>query len=291
MIITLAKCPHLSESSFPINFRTAIKHLLIVICCLILTSENLHADDYVLDPSPTQPSGNKGRVPFGDAEDPTVCRLYLQNLRYFAHQNIPMSCERPIGPHLRDRIQKVQWENLNPTDYPELFRSIVATERDWNREPPREEKEELAWYASAVHQRTHAFRRARLALRGSPEYVGTDRPPFTEQPLWLVQYGPNTADTHNPNSVWRCIPTRGGPPREVWSDLKLYLVSQDMKTLFHRVLVLENGGSGESVRVMNGRPYLETALTNGNIKLMQLNQNYPASVEPVCFYFFKRTER
>jgi len=257
------------------------------LCLLALTVSAVSADEYVLDPSPMQPSGNKGEVPFEQPADSAVCGLYLENLRYFARRNVPLSCERPIAPHLKDRIQKVEWEDLNQADYPELFRAI-AGKHGWNIDRPSEKLP--ARDISQAIRKTYVFRRAKLPFRGYPYYDEPDKPASVRQALWYVQFGSNTLDPQNPDPVSRCVPVRGGPPDEIFLNLKLYLVSEDMKTLFDRVYAVQNGGSGEALRIINRRPYVEAANTGGHITLMEIDRVYPGTLEPVCLFLFKRID-
>ena len=85
-----------------------------------------HADDYRLDPEPQYEQGTAHILAdFEEPTDPEVCQIYLRNLQYYARLNIPMSCERPIAPQYKRKIQAVEWENLNPNEHPELFAAIL----------------------------------------------------------------------------------------------------------------------------------------------------------------------
>ncbi len=263
---------------------------LSTLCLLALAVRAVGADEYALDPSPMQPSGNKGEVPFEQPADSAVCDLYLENLRYFARTNMALSCERPIAPRFQDRIRQIEWQDLKPADYSELFRSIVAKQYSWRSNPPKDEKAALIWYADAVVRGEYVFRRAKFALKGYPDFSSPSTTSPAAQTFSYVQFGSNTADRFNPSAVWRCEPRRGGPLREIWSSLKLYLVSEDLKTLFRDVVILANGGSGEALRLINEHPYVEGALRNGNIRLMRINREYPGMLEPVCFYRFKKSD-
>lgn len=256
---------------------------------LTLTVRAVSADEYVLDSSPMQPSGNKGEVPFEQPANSAVCGLYLENLRYFSRRNMALSCERPIAPPFQDRIRQIEWQDLKPEDYSELFRSIVARQYSWRSNPPKDEKAALIWYADAVVKGEYVFRRAKFALKGYPDFASPSTTSPTTQAFSYVQFGSNTADRFNPSPAWRCEPRRGGPLREIWFSLKLYLVSEDLKTLFRDVVIPENGGSGEALRLINEHPYVEGALRNGSIRLMRINTEYPGILEPVCFYHFKKS--
>lgn len=86
-----------------------------------------HADDYRLDAKPQYTTGTAHTVmDFETPSDPDACEIYLRNIRYYARLNTPMSCERPIAPQYKANIQMVEWENLSPAEYPELFAAIIS---------------------------------------------------------------------------------------------------------------------------------------------------------------------
>src|SRR5258706_3856459 len=85
------------------------------------------ADEYRLDPEPLYTQGTAHtKTPFSPPTDPKVCGVYLQNLRYFARRDAPMSCKRPIAPSFKNQIQEAAWEDLDPRAYPVLFKALVA---------------------------------------------------------------------------------------------------------------------------------------------------------------------
>jgi hypothetical protein len=85
------------------------------------------ADDYRLDPKPEYSQGSEHELmPFDSPSDPELCGIYLKNIRYFAKKNSPMSCETPVWSQLKDRIQHVEWEDLDPNKNEELFEALVA---------------------------------------------------------------------------------------------------------------------------------------------------------------------
>ena len=131
---------------------------------LFLISSPFYADSFVVQQSPTQPYGNQGEEAFKDPEDPQVCNVYLRNLRHFARLNTPMSCERPVAPQFRKLIQAVAWEDLNPREYPDLFRGVLAEFHYWKTNPPKDESRELAWSADELKERGVVFRRAKAKL-------------------------------------------------------------------------------------------------------------------------------
>lgn len=271
-----------------LNVGWSLRSGWMLVSCLIVFSA-AHADSYVLDANPMTPSGMKGNEPFDKPTDPTVCSLYLRNLQYFARRNTPMSCERPIAPQFQDQIQKAEWENLKPSDYPELFRAVVGASQYWDAHPPKDEKFALRWYGDEVRKGAHAFRRAKIPLDGAPTTPDGIRQ-LASQRLWFVQYGPDSFALHNPVRSWRCEPRRGAPIAPSRTLLKTYLVSEDMKVLFNPVRMLQNGASGEALRTINGRIYFETAWDEGNIQLMELQDGRPDILNPVCYYIFKQSK-
>ncbi|HTY21758.1 MAG TPA: lysozyme inhibitor LprI family protein, partial [Desulfomonilaceae bacterium] len=98
--------------------------------------------------------------------DPEICKLYEKNLRYFAKRNTPMSCNRPIAPHLKDRIKEVEWEDLDPDKYPDLLRAI-ATFNDYLLDPGEDKiQRHLTYVRADIANKVRVFRRAKLSLVG-----------------------------------------------------------------------------------------------------------------------------
>ena len=102
--------------------KSARSIVVVGVCGLVfMFSEAFSmADDYRWIESPP-PEGDQQLMPV----DPKICKCYEKNLRYFARRNTPMSCERPVAPCLKNRIKKVEWEDLDPDQYPDLFRAIA----------------------------------------------------------------------------------------------------------------------------------------------------------------------
>jgi len=244
------------------------------------------ADDYVLDPAPKLETGTAlALIDYERPEDPRVCGIYLENLRYFAQRNTPMSCERPIAPHLQDRIQKVEWENLDPDGYPELYRAVAL--RFLGKDVSQGAMNKVS---GEIRRGAYVFRRAKLDLIGYPGYE--DHGGITPRPerFHIVQFGRNVIDPDNPDRLSRCTLQRGGPIREAPGDLQLYVVRQDLKFVIGRLSEPHSTTTGEHMRLINGRPYVETINTRGNIELMQIRLALPVMLEPVCFFWFKKSE-
>lgn len=58
--------------------------------------------------------------------DPKVCQLYLENLNHLVKKNVSLQCGRPIAPHLRKRIQELEWEDIEPEENWETFKQVSA---------------------------------------------------------------------------------------------------------------------------------------------------------------------
>jgi len=243
------------------------------------------ADEYRLDPAPTFEQGT-ALVPmaYAKSDDPAVCRIYLENLRYYARRNTAMSCERPIAPHLSGTIADVEWENLDPVVHKELFQSVIAL-ASFGKDATHAA---LSWRTDELRKGVSVFRRARLSLSGYFDN-GNNSPKAVPDGFQIVQYGINTLDPRNPASNWRCKPRRGGPTSD-HSYLKLYLVSADLKHV-HSPLndYAQGGNTGQYLRLVNGRPHVEQVLPNGNSVLMQLRTAFPIGLESVCLYLFRRS--
>jgi len=244
-------------------------------------ASTVRSDDYVLDPEPTEPSGNKGEMPFDPPDDSKVCPLYLENLRFFARHNTPMSCERPIATHMRSAMAEVEWENLDPLTHPELFRSIVALASYGQVKP----QSPFDGWVQRLKKGEIVFRRAKLSLQGYVDH-GKHEPKSVPEAFNIVQYGTDVTNTQNPDELSRCKPRRGGPP-DSGQSLKFYLVSDDLKQLYGRLFNLNNGNSGHYFRLIRGRPYVEQVLSNGNSVLMQLETAFPVGLRSVCMYLFQ----
>jgi hypothetical protein len=165
--------------------RKSAKSIVVAgVCALVFMFSGFSmADDYRWIES-DNPEGDQQEMPV----DPKICRCYEKNLRYFARRNTPMSCERPIAPHLKERIKEVEWEDLDPDQYPDLFRAIATS---GHYSPGTDEaiierdlKNIRAWIADKVW----VFRRAKLSLVGRIQSQAYSAPP---EAYWIVQYGPN----------------------------------------------------------------------------------------------------
>ncbi len=65
------------------------------------------------------------------------------------------------------------------------------------------------------------------------------------------------------------------------------LASDDLKSIRERVLNINNGGSGEAIRLIDKRPYVEAADPEGHITLFQIADEHPSVLQPVCRFVFE----
>ncbi len=224
--------------------------------------------------------------------DPKVCQLYQENLNYFANQNMPLSCNRPIVPQLKSRIQEVEWEDLKPSDYPELFRQFVLIESSGRDKSP----EILKDHAQQVATREYLFRRAKLELTGKtwryfgesfglPYHMGSPLEYFTGK-FFVIQYGPNDKDVNSP--VLPCKPIRGGN----YSSLKFYLVNDIMNGVINYLSTSVKGAyAGEKLLLIDGKLYAETISGDATIDLLRVKQGDQIELKLLCSYRFETSCR
>lgn len=219
--------------------------------------------------------------------DPVVCKLYEDNLNYFAHQNVPMSCNRPIAPQFKDRIKEVEWEDLKPADYPELFRQVVLFSSFGYDNTPAALKK----YEARLFTREYVFRRAKIELSGEPCWHGTEYglpPPQKEcfsGKFYIVQFGSNSVDTGRASSP--CKPSRGNPTKHNYAyDLALYKVNAEMRAVINPLGALNGGARGENMLRIDDKFYVETNQVDASIYLFRLDLKMPVILESLCKYQF-----
>ncbi|HTT08476.1 MAG TPA: hypothetical protein VMH34_06760 [Gammaproteobacteria bacterium] len=254
----------------------------------LLVSMAVYADDYLLDPAPVYYQGTAHvETPYEKPTDSGVCELYLENLRYFAKQNIPMSCDRPIAPHLKKKIHDVAWENLDPARYPDLFNAVVAATF-----PPSGGG--VKRWSEEVKKGVAVFRRAKLQLKGYPTFMGTSgvgtSPPPRPIAFNIVQFGINHNDPNSPDPVWRCYPIRGKKEGHEPTDLRFFIVTEDLTKMYDQLRDINTGHTGDYIKIINTHPYVESSYTDtANIQEIQLSEiqtKFPVHLEPVCLYRF-----
>jgi hypothetical protein len=258
--------------------KSARSIVLAGTCSLVFTffAAISMADDYRWIES-SDPAGDEQYI----SVDPEICKVYEENLRYFAKRNTSMSCNRPIAPQLKGRIKEVEWEDLDPDQYPDLFRAIVTFGRYSRGSSEDAIQRDLKFILADIANRVRVFRRAKLSLVGRTQVQAYSADP---EPYWIVQYGVNDISPNNPKELWRCTPTRGGG---IESDLRLYVVSEARKELTKQ-LFSHSGTEGQHLRIIDNRLFVENIHPEA---LIQLNEVDTALAwgDTVCTFRFKKS--
>lgn len=250
--------------------------------------------DYVRDPAPSVYLNGVPVDDYSTANDPQVCNLYLKNLQYFARRNEPLSCGQPVAPILKGQIQPVEWENLDPDKYPELFLAVVKTF-------PRlylalsgtpKDEEAVAFMRKAIMDGSVVFRRAKLALKGFPADIRRAQeiePSKTETPFQIVEYGYDVTDPKDraPLFLYKpCKPGRGRRMDRAVQDerMRFYIVSEDLRHLYGRLDWF--AADVTTLWVVNGTPYGEFFDESGDVQFsqFQLQPRQAVGVEPICLF-------
>lgn len=219
--------------------------------------------------------------------DSNICKLYEENLKYFAQKNIPMSCYRPIAPHLKNRIKEVEWEDLDPNKYPDLFRAIVVIYRylDLQKKSEEEIQKSVKYNLAQVEKKIMVFRRAKLSLTG---HIHVSDPGAAPEAYWIVQFGFNNSHD-NPDEFYRCTPTRGGIPSQLEYTLRLYVVSEGKKEVTKSLSTIPHpSDEGQSLRLIDGRLFIENINQQAAIELNEVDTNMPLA-DTVCRFIFKKS--
>jgi hypothetical protein len=236
------------------------------------------ADDYHWIKSP-DPGGDMQLIPV----DPKICKVYEENLRYFAKRNVPMSCNRPIAPHLKDRIKKVEWEDLDPDRYPALFRAMVTFHKYLPRTGESIIQRDLKYIRTDIANRVRVFRRAKLSLVGRIHVQAYSNEP---EPYWIVQYGVNDISLTNPDKAFKCKSSRGG----MESDLNLYIVSETKKELTKELWKLNRfSNEGQNLLIIDERLFVENINPEAWIELNEVGTELSDS-DTVCLFKFKKSK-
>lgn len=220
--------------------------------------------------------------------DPQVCQLYQDNLNYFAHQNTPMSCNRPIAPQFKNRIQEVEWEDLKPADYPELFRQVVL----FNSFGYDKSHEALKKHEAKLGSKEYVFRRAKLELSGELSWHGytfgqSSPMQHYSGKFYIVQYGRNNMDAERPPVPCKLV--RGNTSKQDYTeDLEMYEVNAEMNAIINQWGTLDRGVRGEHMRLIDGKPYVEKNAADASVYLLRVNLEFPVFLESLCKYQFKQ---
>jgi hypothetical protein len=266
-------------------FRGASARIIVVagLCGMLsmFSAAFSMADDYRWIESP-DPGGDQQIFPV----DPEICKVYEENLRYFAKRNTPMSCNRPIAPHLKERIKEVEWEDLDPDQYPDLFRAI-ATFGAYS--PGTGEdiiQRDLKFIRANIANKVRAFRRAKLSLVGRTQVQAYSADP---EPYWIVQYGVNDISPNNPDSFFRCKPRRGDGKE---SDLQLYIVSGAKHALTKQLFVSVGrrpSTEGQHLIIIDNRLFVENIHSKARIELNEVDTAITGG-DTVCMFQFKKSK-
>lgn len=219
--------------------------------------------------------------PYQAARDPHVCSLFLQNLQYFARRNIPMSCGQPIAPGLEKYIQKVEWEDLDPDRYQDLFKETVK-QFDYGKEP---NEQVLVKARNFVRNKRNIFRRAKLDMKGRPSFSYPYGAKPAEAKFNLIQYGMNVTDLDNPDTSWRCEMQQGRKMKD-GEYIRLFIATEDLQKLYWNSIAVIYG-SGQNLWLINGYPYSEWYDEDGTVRFSELRLDALIHFEPVCLYRYK----
>ncbi|MDD5385499.1 MAG: lysozyme inhibitor LprI family protein [Gallionella sp.] len=251
--------------------------------------QGLSTDDYVLDPAPKEMI-DWNLEEYKKPGDKEVCSLYLQNLQYFARRNEPLSCGQQIAPMLKEKIKKVEWENLDPEKHLEFYKAIIR--EAWANPGEFSQKElEQAWHD--IKEGSVVFRRLKFDLKGSPGVEESSNQPLPEQELSVVQFGNDVTRSDNPQWSSRCHKLKGRvmPSYSDQHQLNLFVVSKDLKRIYSRLWDWR-GHTGQNLWLINERIYGEFYDENADVKLTELRATDFGNqlvLEPVCLYHFKKT--
>lgn len=250
-----------------------------------------HAGDYVFDPNARNYEGRADLhgEPFKKPQDMEVCPLYLQNLRYFAENNLPMSCGQPVAPKLASKIKPVQWENLDPQKYPELFKEVVK--RVFPPGPSEKgtypSESDLSSWRKAVRTGSVVFRRAKLKMKGYMQFPPLNVPkPLAFQ---IVQFGINVTDPANPEKRWRCKEEVGrSMQRHHQTLLRIFVTSQNLEDSYGELYDSHLGfGPYLTLWIINDRPYGELYDDKGNVLLSEISLKPEVLFERICLFHYK----
>lgn len=245
-------------------------------------------DNYWIDPNPEYSQGSAHVLtPFEPATDPESCNVYLKNLKYFAEKNEAMSCQTPVWENLKESIQHVQWEDLDPNSNKELFKLLVAK----NRFVPADKEvapKDVNWQHELVNKREFIFRRAKIELKGTPTFDGDYGTPKVSQEVlfYIVQYGDNQY-VDSPRQQIACKPQRGGPAVTIESA-PYFLVTRDLHRIYGGVYSMADGAYFQDWFFINGRLYMEEKASNGDIRLSELLTKPTVILQPACLFYFHK---
>jgi hypothetical protein len=244
-----------------------------------LLADFVSAGDYVLAPLPeAYPDRSDFEGELSEPlKDPKACALYLQNLRYFAKQNLPMSCGQPVAPSLLSKIKPVEWENLDPDTYPELFkqlaRKVFSSGHSEEKDFPSETN--LSPLRERVRRGVMVFRRAKLELKGDIALPPLHKP--VQRVFQVVQFGFSVTDPVNPEPAWRCAQHAARiMPMDHEYSLQFFEASEDLRESYGDMSDLQQGFANSSysnLLLINDRAYGELYDAKGTVLLSEVRSN------------------
>lgn len=253
--------------------RLALRLIAALVC---LGHVPALADTYVLDRNAVVQE-RTGRIPFKKPDDPGVCKLYLENLNYFARTGRSMSCDRSVAPHLAQRIQKVEWVNLDPDQYPTLFREAVSVTRHGGSQSATED--DLARTRKLMVERSFVFRRSKLPYFGRVIAVGSVDGVYRTIPIpnvptdyYLVQAGHYSCQSDD-------------------QQTDLFQTPLNLEFLYSAFFVEHSNMIGNELVMINDRLYAELVRENRSIELQESDPSYPTALDSVCLFQFKTSPR
>ena len=272
-----------------------IKHIYenrLVSLHSMISSANANFSDYVLAPLPdAYPDRSEFEGELSEpAKDPTACGIYLQNLRYFARHNLPLSCGQPVAPALTDKIKPVEWENLDPEKHPELFKALVtkvfSTGHSEVKDFPSEAA--LSLERERVRKGGMVFRRAKLELKGEIALPPLHKP--VQRVFQIVQFGFNVTDPSNPEPRFRCEQNTGRimSSNNQW-QLQFFITSENLRELYGDMsdLQLGSNSSYSNLLLINELVYGEMYDEKGTVMLSEVRSD---SFARSCLFQYTHSE-
>jgi hypothetical protein len=185
--------------------------------------------------------------------DPSICRLWGQNLNYFARKNRALSCARPIAPKLSTQLSRPDWKILKPRDSIDLIRRLDAI-LFLDRRSQSQPVDEKLWREGL--DKTIAAGDIDLRI-ADIDLVGSDHPER------VIRYFSN-----------ECRPVRGGAP--LGERLGEYFVSNERMTVIMRLSVAQGAAD---LLLYRGKLYAELVDEFGNAWVFEFFDGGPQTEE------------
>jgi hypothetical protein len=211
-----------------------------------------YGDEYRRVPRPVDGRGIRLAPP----RDPSVCVLWGKNLNYFAKQDKPLSCDRPVDPQFKG-LSRPEWTKLDPREHIALVRKL----------------DRLLFYDNPLRPR-----RAFVEEEWRKRLEGRFREGSVE--LWTSRLDLN-GDGH-PEIVLRygslpCEPRRGKPAMSPGG--KFFFVTDEAMEHVQEVTV---SGHGAELLIYERRIYAEWIGQSGDAWLNEFSSGVPPAKPSVC---------